>query len=278
MTISNHQPHRQIRPSRCASKTRGFTLIELLVVIAIIAILASILFPVFAIARENARRSSCQSNMKQLGMGFVQYLQDSDDRNPPLEGNDVGWTNSTPGTTALFSTAYHAVGQQFTGWPEEIYPYVKSTQVYHCPSQTTNVSGFSTSSLTAYGMNAAFVRYNFWGNNPRIDTGTAALVVAPSSVILLGEQEQSRLFGYTVTPSDEGSGYSNTLDMPGVYYGSTVKQWRHGSGLNYLYYDGHVKFLNTVFRKTQLLADPIQKPMWCPYDPSFACDQGWGWG
>src|SRR5215217_8055455 len=66
---------------------RGFTLIELLVVIAIIAILASILFPVFARARENARRSSCQSNVKQIGLGFMQYTQDYDEKFPmPISG------------------------------------------------------------------------------------------------------------------------------------------------------------------------------------------------
>src|SRR5687767_6194063 len=68
----------------------GFTLIELLVVIAIIAILAAILFPVFARARENARRASCQSNLKQVGLGFVQYTQDYDERYPMLfEGADI---------------------------------------------------------------------------------------------------------------------------------------------------------------------------------------------
>src|SRR5437763_14432141 len=79
----------------------GFTLIELLVVIAIIAILAAILFPVFARARENARRASCQSNQKQLGLGFLQYAQDYDERLP-----------------------FHQ------NWAPQIYPYVKSTQIY----------------------------------------------------------------------------------------------------------------------------------------------------
>ncbi len=64
-------------------KAKGFTLIELLVVIAIIALLAAIIFPVFARARENARRSSCQSNLKQIGMGFLMYTQDSDEVYPP---------------------------------------------------------------------------------------------------------------------------------------------------------------------------------------------------
>jgi prepilin-type N-terminal cleavage/methylation domain-containing protein/prepilin-type processing-associated H-X9-DG protein len=87
----------------------GFTLIELLVVIAIIAILASILFPVFGRARENARRSSCQSNLKQIGLAFRQYAGDYD-----------GWT---PGS-----------GLGGRSWPTMILPYVKSGQLFACPS------------------------------------------------------------------------------------------------------------------------------------------------
>ena len=90
---------------RTSSKARGFTLIELLVVIAIIAILAAILFPVFARARENARRSSCQSNMKNIALGFKQYLQDYDEKYPAKDS----WT------TAIFT-------------------YTKSDQVLRCPS------------------------------------------------------------------------------------------------------------------------------------------------
>lgn len=106
---------------RCACPTRrlfarshgrGFTLIELLVVIAIIAILAAILFPVFARARENARRTSCQSNMKQMGLGFIQYVQDYDGREP----NDVGKFASV------------------------LQPYMKSKQLFKCPSDATTVA------------------------------------------------------------------------------------------------------------------------------------------
>jgi len=94
---------------------RGFTLIELLVVIAIIAILAAILFPVFARARENARRSSCQSNLKQIGLGIVQYTQDFDERMPTAGGNNC------------------AAADPIT-WRAKIFPYVKSAQVFVCPS------------------------------------------------------------------------------------------------------------------------------------------------
>ncbi len=95
-------------------KKSAFTLIELLVVIAIIAILAAILFPVFARARENARRASCQSNLKQIGLGFQQYAQDYD-----------GWTMGS-GVFVQAGT-YHS-------WPSVLFPYVKSDQLFSCPS------------------------------------------------------------------------------------------------------------------------------------------------
>jgi prepilin-type N-terminal cleavage/methylation domain-containing protein/prepilin-type processing-associated H-X9-DG protein len=97
----------------------GFTLIELLVVIAIIAILAAILFPVFARARENARRASCQSNLKQIGLGVLQYAQDYDEKYPTAD-----WWNPTPS------------GTKPVGWANRIQPYLKSLQVFGCPSDS----------------------------------------------------------------------------------------------------------------------------------------------
>jgi prepilin-type N-terminal cleavage/methylation domain-containing protein/prepilin-type processing-associated H-X9-DG protein len=98
-------------------RKNAFTLIELLVVIAIIAILASILFPVFGRARENARRSSCQSNLKQIGLTFVQYSQDYDEYLP------MSW-NSRDSTTNTGAVP----------WMMMIQPYVKSIQMFSCPS------------------------------------------------------------------------------------------------------------------------------------------------
>jgi prepilin-type N-terminal cleavage/methylation domain-containing protein/prepilin-type processing-associated H-X9-DG protein len=116
-------------------KATGFTLIELLVVIAIIAILASILFPVFSRARENARRSSCQSNVKQILLGVMQYTQDYDEQYPRMY--------AFSGATPIY-------------WPQLVEPYVKSTQLYNCPSSSN--APFSTIGAVVphYGYNAMF--------------------------------------------------------------------------------------------------------------------------
>lgn len=118
----------------------GFTLIELLIVIAIITILASILFPVFARARENARRSSCQSNLKQIGLAFQQYNQDNDGRFPQawdlLDGVNPGTTDCNSPRACLQTTTTLAVASinDPVVWPAKIEPYLKNRQVFSCPS------------------------------------------------------------------------------------------------------------------------------------------------
>ena len=115
-TEQSRKPHRGASPS-------GFTLIELLVVIAIIAILAAILFPVFARARENARRTSCQSNLKQIGLGLLQYSQDYDEQLVADWYGINGFQESDPATNRY-------------KWMDAIYPYVKSEQLFTCPSDS----------------------------------------------------------------------------------------------------------------------------------------------
>ena len=102
-------------------KQKGFTLIELLVVIAIIAILAAILFPVFQKVRENARKASCQSNLKQIGLALVQYSQDADEKLVP---SWVGDPFNSDNTGAKYK------------WMDAIFPFVKSNGVFHCPDDS----------------------------------------------------------------------------------------------------------------------------------------------
>ena len=114
---------------------KGFTLIELLVVIAIISILAAILFPVFARARENARRASCMSNLKQLGLGMMMYIQDYDERYAPaISGvwKDVSTYRSGPEACSGKPCQYFSVRDgntangQYVSWMDLLHPYVKS--------------------------------------------------------------------------------------------------------------------------------------------------------
>jgi len=134
---------------RKSSQARNaFTLIELLVVIAIIAILAAILFPVFARARENARKSSCQSNLKQIGLASIQYAQDYDEKlyphrfNSGAETNPLLPKNGGPGPDSMITDGSKGAGggaRSKTFWISLLQPYAKSYQVFVCPS---NPQGF----------------------------------------------------------------------------------------------------------------------------------------
>lgn len=144
----------------------AFTLIDLLVVIAIIAILAAILFPVFARARENARRTSCTSNLKQLGIMMIQYTQDYDERYPAC------WYGVTP------------AGSTNT-WMVFMQPYIKSTQVFQCPSESAANQGPTGSNFPTH------YAYNYYiGGNPGSTTSTItnrvlAELVKPSQTVLM---------------------------------------------------------------------------------------------
>ncbi len=138
-------------------RRNGFTLIELLVVIAIIAILAAILFPVFARARENARKTTCLSNLKQLGLGMLQYLQDYDERFP---GRCVS------------ATYPDCTGNNY--WYHVIAPYVKNTDLLICPSRRDYVP-------CGYGYNA----YAVAGSSTPIATGSSLASIQNTSQILM---------------------------------------------------------------------------------------------
>jgi prepilin-type N-terminal cleavage/methylation domain-containing protein/prepilin-type processing-associated H-X9-DG protein len=166
----------------------GFTLIELLVVIAIIALIAAILFPVFAAAREKARQSACMQNMKQIGLASMQYIQDYDET--PMNGQ-TGST-SQPRNWGL-------------GWTGQLYPYVKTVAVFTCPDDPTpyyagSISGEKFGAAWSYAMNADM------GVNPTTQPGSndysypISKYTAPDVTVMLCEV-QGNAFGDTVTPT-----------------------------------------------------------------------------
>lgn len=177
----------------------GFTLIELLVVVAIIAILASILFPAFARARENARRASCQSNLKQIGLGIQQYTQDYDERFPAIDAG-TGVANNP-------------------GWAFAVQPYIKSEQIFQCPSDsgvTPSGVDLPTRALTA-GFSDYLLNYNLGGQS-------SAILEYSSNTIL----------------NSEGAGGNANFNAAKQPLAGSA---RHLEGANYAFADGHVKWL-----------------------------------
>lgn len=184
---------------------RGFTLIELLVVIAIIAILAAILFPVFARAREAARQSSCLSNLKQLGSGTMMYIQDYDETN--LRANNIASYSLPNGT---LSTSTNCL------WMYQLYPYVKNAQVYSCPSDAA--AKFSSTAYTGtlgYGFN----------DNYGIGGLALAAFQRPAETLIFADTNYYLVDWDTSATSD-----NHTPVLP-----------RHNGGANTVMYDGHAK-------------------------------------
>jgi len=222
---------RPVRPAPAAyrGKPRGFTLIELLVVIAIIAILASILFPVFARAREAARQSSCLSNTRQMGNGVMMYTQDYDEMYPWMWAGGAGSAHVHVPVQQTMSTNY-------TIWAELIYPYVKNLAVYQCPSQKF------TQAQMPY--NTFPVAYNYNGGSGGPAFQSMAAVENPANTVLLYD-------GWTMdawwAPADEAALMNG---KPGPSIAWTEGTWklvrRHNGGMNIAYADGHSKWANRI--------------------------------
>ena len=189
----------------------GSTLIELLVVIAIIAILAAILFPVFAKAREKARQSSCLSNIKQIGLAVNMYIQDYDELYPRYAQSIAG------------STWY---------WPIRLAPYVKNTQIFACPSRPTrNWSGTATSSTCPYGWNCS-------GNG--YDGISMAQAEIPAETIVFAESYNVHKYNYLYNTTYVGAAYTQRSNDNVA--GSDAP---HNGGENCGFGDGHAKWIST---------------------------------
>lgn len=215
---------RRLFTSQASAFTAGFTLIELLVVIAIIAILTSILFPVFARARENARRTSCLSNLKQIGLAFLQYSQDYDEAYPlsSYPSDNISWT----------------VGAQ---------PYMKSIQLFRCPSDSSSrwsapvappASNYFT---TSYVMSAWIAGTQKYAKLSAMESPSRVIILADANTDVT-QRDHFHPFYWINDPDITYSAYMHGITWDnGKAETQELALRRHLETFNSLYGDGHAK-------------------------------------
>jgi prepilin-type N-terminal cleavage/methylation domain-containing protein/prepilin-type processing-associated H-X9-DG protein len=208
----------------------GFTLIELLVVIAIIAILAAILFPVFARAREKARTTSCQNNIKQIATAFAMYRSDYDGRMP------MDW--------------YLADNNRVYRWIHATYGMVYNDQIYQCPSLPTHSDVAWTPPYTTGLPFSSYYYCHYY-----LADASETSVVDPAGTIMLfdgwffPEKDLTWNIGMFKSPQANGAVMANWVnghwdDTPYVNRDIIQQIRRHNNGVNAAYFDGHVKWIN----------------------------------
>jgi prepilin-type N-terminal cleavage/methylation domain-containing protein/prepilin-type processing-associated H-X9-DG protein len=261
-------------------RRRGFTLIELLVVIAIIAILAAILFPVFAQAREKARQTSCTSNLKQLATGIMMYAQDYDELLPRANQDaTTAECNAAPGGCWFPNLLF---------WQQMAQSYIKNFGVMACPSgMTGTVPSPPEPQLPAwgnYGANRWIMRRRKAAEAAGVDSASLASIIAPASTYLIFDAGS-----YSIDPSQDvvqgnarvnfwylpGTGQAKNVPTPafsGVYaaLAPDFARGRHFGGIDVAFADGHVKYTKTELMYEQaVLAKNAAKPpnAWDPANP-----------
>jgi len=220
---------------KCRTQKAAFTLIELLVVIAIISILAAILFPVFARARENARRTSCLSNLKQLGLGVMMYAQDYDEQLPPRFSSNMGAGGSSC-PTGYSGGCYWVI--EAPGRKMLLEPYLKNQQITVCPSRQADANV----NLPDYAYN----RYLDASLNPI--TALAAIELPAEMILFEDDTYQSRTVYYPSQGRQTwGANYNTVPRTLPVQSDIDSGKWqpfgRHLDGVNIAFMDGHAKWL-----------------------------------
>lgn len=201
MSVMKHKLGNQSNARRLY---RGFTLIEILVVLAIITVLAAILFPVFGRARENARRTTCMSNLKQIATASQLYLQDSDRRYPPFPPPEDDDGN--------------------VGWAWELRKLLQSDQIFQCPSEPLSADAVDSDGLLIGGFTDYWMNYNLEGK-------FEGRIQFPANTILLGDGDGDAI-NYSL-PTVAFYDWDPAADYA----------QRHFDGSNYAFADGHVKWL-----------------------------------
>jgi prepilin-type N-terminal cleavage/methylation domain-containing protein/prepilin-type processing-associated H-X9-DG protein len=244
-------------------RSRAFTLIELLVVIAIIAILAAILFPVFAQAKEAAKKTACLSNSKQIGTGLYLYVNDADDTLPM-----ANYPSTYVGPPYTVFAWHSGEGKAELNWADLLLPYTKNVELFKCPDDSSGPADWPKGSGTkvtgkplSYALNQFFFKTPS-GNFFSLTGGTMTSIATPSSKIFVTETQSNSHYELMAPNRWKAPDSKGILD-------------RHMGGSNFVFADGHAKYRKMPASYKNLpssgwpadinAVDTLNMPQWFPW-------------